>query len=92
MIISEETFYETYQPIKNHLDENASFNGCMFETFGHELQFVIAQPLTNIWTLIELDGQQSIVSGAHLVNRLGYFITAVPAKNGVDIQPPLDDL
>jgi hypothetical protein len=36
-----------------------------------------------VWTLVEDDdGDAVIVEGYHLVNRLGYFITAKPAKAG----------
>jgi len=31
---------DTYKPITNHLDSNASFDGAMFETYGDEVEFV----------------------------------------------------
>ena len=34
-------FLGKYHPIKNHLDKNAGYDGCMFETFGKELEFVL---------------------------------------------------
>lgn len=68
-----------YKPIKNHLDDNASGDGDMFETFGAELEFVRAQDPRCIWTLVEGDdGGLYIESGYHFVNRLNYFITEVP--------------
>ena len=42
--MTEEEWFETYKPIPNHIDENASFNdgehGYMFETYGEEVEFV----------------------------------------------------
>lgn len=74
-----------YKPITNHIDTNASFqdesgNGIMFETYGEEVEFVHnANPLC-IWTYgTGDDGGSYIWNGYHYINRLGYFITEVPA-------------
>jgi hypothetical protein len=44
---------ETYKPIVNHIDTNASFDngygGLMFETYGEEVDFVKEQPENRIW-------------------------------------------
>jgi hypothetical protein len=40
--MTEDEWYATYKPIKNHLDKNASWNGEMFETYGEEVEFVIS--------------------------------------------------
>lgn len=53
----------------------------LFETFGAELAFVRSQPPATVWTLVDGDeGCRAIVSGDHVVNRLGYFVSheAVP--------------
>ena len=42
-------WFDTYKPIKNHIDENSSFDGCMFETYGDEVEFVKAQDENRIW-------------------------------------------
>ena len=42
--ISYEKWLAKYRPITNHLDTDAAFDGCMFETFGVEIEFVRAQP------------------------------------------------
>jgi hypothetical protein len=65
----------TYHLIRNHLDTNASCNGCLFETYGAEAEFVRQQPPTKIWTLQEFEGTEVVHAGWHLVNRLGYFLT-----------------
>lgn len=81
--ISEEQFWEQFKPIKNPHDNNASYNGCMFETFGIEHDAVIkaneANPLT-VWTIQDCNGLLVIGEGYHFVNRMGYLITEVPAE------------
>lgn len=73
---------ETYKPIKNHIDSNSSFDGTMFETYGDEVEFVRnANPLC-IWTYGDGDDSGSYIwNGYHFVNRIGYFITEVPAPS-----------
>jgi hypothetical protein len=74
-------FRERYTLIKNHLDENASGDGFMFETYGAEVEFIKQQPPARIWTLVDADGQSVVVAGWHYVNRLGYFLTEEDAKD-----------
>jgi 5-methylthioribose kinase len=38
--LTEEEFYTKFNPQKNHNDANAGFDGCMFETYGEELDYV----------------------------------------------------
>ena len=77
-----EEWEATYKPILNNIDTNASFDGLMFETYGDEYEFVkSANPLC-IWTYGDGDdGGSYIWNGFHLINRLGYFITEVPAPD-----------
>ena len=82
-----EEFVETYKPISNHLDGNASFDGLMFETYGAEVEFVKSQSPDKIWMYGDGDdGGSYIWSGWGFVNRLGYFITEVPCPPDTDIQ------
>lgn len=88
--ITEEQFDEKFKLIENHIDLNASFNGCLFETFGLELLFVKEMAQQNrVITIIETDGDELnedgdtipnmlYVSGMHHVNRIGYLITETP--------------
>lgn len=75
-------WFDTFEPQKNHLDENASYDGYMFETFGKELEYVLSvsrETPNRVWTLVDADnGKLYICSGYHLVNRMGYFITKKP--------------
>lgn len=79
---------EKYEPIVNVFDENASFHdgehGLMFETFGKELDFVLAYAKAkpdNVWTYLDGDDSALITNGYHLVNRIGYFVTYKPAES-----------
>lgn len=80
-----EEWEATFKPIYNHIDKNASFQdesgqGIMFETYGDEVEFVKSQNPLCIWTYGDGDdGGSYIWNGWSIVNRLGYFITEVPA-------------
>lgn len=80
-IITDDQFYDRYKPIKNHLDDNASFDGCLFETYGKEIEHVLlvrdSEP-NRVWTVVDADGQTIISNGFQLVNRIGYIITEIP--------------
>lgn len=80
-----------FKPTANHLNDNAPYGGLMFETYGAELAHVLMiangyagrAGRRKVWTLVEGDdGEPVVVEGYHLCNRLGYFITAKPAKAG----------
>ncbi|VTS07980.1 hypothetical protein [Tuwongella immobilis] len=91
--ICEATFDEHYPLRVNHLNPHAGWavddgGGCLFETHGDELAFVCSQDPRCIWTLV--DGgdspDQYLLSGYHLVNRVGYLISTVPVAPGVAIE------
>jgi hypothetical protein len=78
---------ETYKPILNHIDTNASFDGMMFETYDEEYAFVKATDANRIWMYGDGDdGGSYIWSGWGFVNRIGYFITEVPFPDNTTIQ------
>lgn len=78
---------DTYKPITNHIDTNASFGGWMFETYGDEVEFVKAQDENRIWMYGDGDdGGSYLWSGWGFVNRIGYFITEVPFPDNTTIQ------
>lgn len=82
-----EEWVATYKPILNHIDDNASFDGMMFETYGDEVAFVKSTPENCIWMYGDGDdGGSYIWAGWGFVNRLGYFITEVPCPPDTDIQ------
>jgi hypothetical protein len=85
--MTEDEWFDTYKPIKNHLDTNASFNSHMFETYGDEVEFVKTQSPANIWMFGDGDdGGLYIWNGWGFVNRIGYFVTEVPCPDGLTIQ------
>ena len=81
--LTEDQFFAQFKPIRNHLNSNASYEGCMFETFDAELaeikQTLAIKPL-NIWTIVNVDGEMIISQGYHYVDRVGYLITEIPAQ------------
>jgi hypothetical protein len=71
-------FVDTYKPIKNNLTKYPSDTQLAFETYGEELDFVLAQPENLVWTEMDGDGGVYIVSGYHLVNRIQYYVCENP--------------
>ena len=91
-VLTEAQFDELFPLLTNHLDGNASFNGCMFETYGAELSFAREQNPDCIWTLMtDDDGLLCLASGYHFVNRLGYLISTVSVQDGQDYFVPLEE-
>ena len=90
--MTEDEFDERYPLVPNHLNPNATWGfgdegGCLFETYGEELEFVRQQEPRTIWTLIDgEDGDLYVVNGYHFVNRVGYLISKVPFPEGVLIE------
>lgn len=92
--ISEEAFDDHYPLIPNHLDPHATWAfadgpGCLFGCHGAELDFVLAQPASTVWTLVDGDETQHLLSGLHIVNRVGYLVSRVPVPDGVTAQVDL---
>jgi len=79
-----------FKPIQNYWVKDASFDGCMFETYGVEREFVVEQKSINTWTLIEDDEEMFIVEGYVVVNRLGYFITEKSWQGDVEYEIKID--
>lgn len=87
--LTEDDWFDQFQPIRNpHAD--LGWNHCLFDTGGAEYAEVLrvhaTEPL-RVWTLLD-DGEGELVigSGWHYVNRLGYFITTVPAAPETDYE------
>ena len=77
-ILTVDEWVEKYNPIKNHIDENTSFDGCSFETYDEELEFVQSQDPHKIWTLVNVGNESYIVPGFRWIDRDLYFITEKP--------------
>ena len=95
--LTEEEWFDTFKPIPNHIDDNASFQtedgiGYMFETYDDELRFVQSQEPNRIWTYCDGDnGGTYIFQGMRIVNRIGYFVTSVPFDGSKDYQVQIND-
>lgn len=87
--LTESEFEEQFNTRKNHLDNNASFDGCMFETYGAERDYVfeLAKKEKRVWTIIESDdGDFYYESGFHIVNRIGFLITEEEYKEETEVK------
>ena len=90
--LSEDEFMDRYPLVFNHLDPTASWAcdnepGCLFETFGEELEFVRCQHPLTVWTLVDGDDDDLyVLSGLHFCNRIGYFVSTVPRDDGACIE------
>ena len=88
--ITEEEFDEQFETVENHLEENASFSGCMFETYGEELDYVfeLSKKEKRVWTIIEGEGENEMyyVTGFHLVNRIGFLVTKEPYTEELEVK------
>ena len=89
--VTYDDFLEKYHPIKNHLDENAGYDGFMFDTFDEQLHYILqtnTHSPQNIWTLIEGENNDMWLSpGYHYIDRFGFIITKEPVDRnelGVD--------
>lgn len=85
-----EDWVEKYKPITNHLDDNASFDGFAFETYGPEIDYV--REFCNkpgghlkVFTVLDVEGKIIVSSGFHFVNRLNYILVEVPFAEAEDI-------
>jgi hypothetical protein len=87
--LTEDEFFERFRPIVNHLQREASWSGCMFETHGLEQEYVHSIRDTEparVWTILEVDGAIVVASGYSRVNRTGYLITEVPVDGGISYE------
>ena len=92
MIQTDTQFYEKYNTEYNQVllkelqsqedtgsmlpEDIAPFNGCMYEPFGEELEYIKAIPNNRVWTIIDNnEGRFIILTGRHLINRVGYLVT-----------------
>ena len=54
--LTEEKFYTKFNLQKNHINKNAPFDGCMYETYGEELDYVFKMSKKNcVITILEGD-------------------------------------
>jgi len=96
--MSEAEFDRNYPLLANHINPSTGWDVegvgcCLFETHGPEFEFVRQQDPRTIWTLIEGDnGDLCLISGLHVVNRVGYLISKVgtPTLFSIEVRIVLD--
>lgn len=73
-----EEFDKLFKPVTNPFSfPEESFN---FETYGAELDFVLKADPRTVWTIADGDdGNLWVSQGYHLVNRVHYMISEIPA-------------
>lgn len=97
--LTEDQFDEQFPLITNHLNPNASWAfgegpGCLFETYGEELEFIRQQDPNRVWTFIDgVDGDYYVISGPHVINRIGYLVSSkpIPANTLIEVHIPMDN-
>lgn len=85
-VLHEDAFYEYYKPYRHPKSAHDIWGGLGLETFGSDLELVVASDLNHVWTVLE-DGMSDdywIVTGIHRVNRICYLLTEVP-HNSIQI-------
>lgn len=93
IMLTETEFDQQFTLVKNHLDENASCDGYMFETYGAEVDYVMSYDVQHVWTYQDNDyGQPCITNGKHVVNRIGYFISEQPWEMGKEYYIAIDTI
>lgn len=90
--MNDDEWFEKFKPIANptgdsglHVDDVCY----MFETYDPDITKVIEAHAANpacVWTLLDCDSCEVIGDGYHYVNRIGYFITEVPAEPDSDYE------
>ena len=84
-----EKWVKQYQPYQNPNTKEGSYNNCFFDTFQEVRDFCVNIPeftKNQIWTLITGDNEDSwIISGLHVVNVMGYFVTRIGTKEDVEV-------
>lgn len=79
-----DAWIERFEPIPNPFDKNAGIDGCLFQPYGQEWDFVKNAPEGCVWTLTITDLTRTSVmhigDGVHIVNREGYLVTKRPSK------------
>ena len=69
-------WHSAFKPIKNHLEEETSFNGELFGIVGDDLEFVEDMDECFVWTYHSNDVGFYVTNGRNSDSVAGYFITS----------------
>jgi hypothetical protein len=96
ILLTEDEFDKRYPLLVNHLDPDATWafgqdRGCLFGFSQPEIEFVLARDPRTVWTLINNDaGDPMLISGVHLVNRIGYLVSTVARSESLIVEVQLE--
>ena len=76
-------------PLENHLTSDPG--ELMFETYGEEHDFVETQDPLNIWTWVRRRRGDILLSGYHIDNRIGHYVTRNSWDIDTDYEVELED-
>ena len=74
--LSEEEFYKKFKTKKNHINSKASFDGCMFETYGEELDYIFKMTKKNLVDTI-LEGDEEEYQEETFIDSFGIEISEI---------------
>jgi len=83
MAMRYKTWFEKYKPL-TYENPNDITDVILFDTCGEDLEFLNKQNPKCIWTEVSRwtkSGKSRIISGAHLVNRVCYYVTEIPFED-----------
>ena len=73
-------WFDKYKPIANHFHIDIMCHE--FDDYGKQKQFVHDHHASQVWTLVEAEGNLYLCQGFHHVDRLAYYIASVPYIEG----------
>lgn len=93
------SIFAKYSFMDNQFDTNASYDGCMFETFGEELAFVREmweKSPKRVWTISQTSNEKGedlilFSNEMWLSDRIGYLISLTPGDEGEEFIENLED-
>lgn len=80
---------ESYKPDSTEYDKYCG-EAYLYESIS-QMDYIRDTHNQCIWSLIDADGELIIVNGAHIVNRLGYYVTSEKWALGTDYQIILEE-
>ena len=69
-------FCAKYAILKNPHDSMAGMDGCLFGNSMGERNTIQEQDSQHVWTVVECGNHWYITTGFHVVNRIGFLVTA----------------
>lgn len=77
----EDVFYQYFRPYRHPDTSTDIWGGIGLETYGQDFELAKSIEDQYIWTVIDGDREQVIVTGLHFVNRICYLVTELPHDN-----------